>query len=150
MTAWGSALSPSAVVRGFLATATVVFAVLGFVIGHEPRLFVASAAFGGLWWGWDLIVEYVFRPFERIFQHVLGGGLLTGSSADTRPDLDDIIRLLENHLKNPTSRQVDINAALRLEEIYRLVKKDEARAREVVRIVRERYPDWEKGTEVSP
>ena len=36
----------------------------------------------------------MFRLFERLFEHALGGGLLTGSSADTRPDLDDTIRLL--------------------------------------------------------
>ena len=64
-----------------------------------------------------------------------------GSTADTRPSLDDTIRLLESHLANPTARKIDINSAVRLEEIYRTAKKDAARASEVIRKVRDRYPD---------
>ena len=71
--------------------------------------------------------------------------LFTGYSVGVphrdRPSLDDLIRLLESHLEQGASRQVDINSAIRLEEIYRTVKQDPEKARAVIAKVRERYPD---------
>ena len=124
-----------------LALATVTFAGAGFALRDDPRWFLASGMCGSLWWGWDLLVQFVFEPIEHFVEHLLGGGVAAGSTADTRPSLDDTIRLLESHLANPTARKIDINSAVRLEEIYRTAKKDAARASEVIRKVRDRYPD---------
>ncbi len=46
------------------------------------------------------------------------------SGTPHRPTLDDTIRLLESHLSQGASRSVEIQAAIRLEEIYRTVKQD--------------------------
>jgi len=91
--------------------------------------------------GWDFLVEYVFEPIEAFAHHLLQGGAAQGDPSVHRPTLDDTVRLLESHLANPTSAKVDINAAIRLEEIYRTAKKDSAKAQAVIRTVRERYPD---------
>jgi hypothetical protein len=128
-------------VRRIFGTATIVFAGVGFAVGDDPRWFVASGMCGVLWWSWDLLLEYVVTPVgDWISGQLIGGGLM-GSSAGMRPNLEEMIGLLEGHLRRGTSRKVDINAAVRLEEIYRTVKKDPGRAREVIRIARERYPD---------
>ncbi len=129
-------------VRVIFGTATVVFALLGFIVGEgSGRLFAASAAFGAVWFGWDLLLDHLFRPLGGWASRLLTEGTTGGGGFSARPSLDDTVRLLERHLARPTSRQVDINAAIRLEEIYRVVKQDPARAREVIRVVRERYPD---------
>jgi hypothetical protein len=60
---------------------------------------------------------------------------------ETRLTLEDNIRLLERHLEHRTSQKVDINSAIRLEEIYRTVKKDPNRASRVIQTVLDRYPD---------
>ena len=49
-------------------------------------------------------------------------------------------QFLEGHLERGASPRVEINAAIRLEEIYRTVKQDPERARRVVDLVLERYP----------
>ncbi len=129
----------SLVVRRILGLATIVFVIAALTLG-EGRLFVAAAALGTMWWAWDFLVDFVFEPLEDFAHHLLSGGAAT-DRAEMRPSLDDTIRLLESHLAHPTSAKVDINAAIRLEEIYRTVKKDSARARTVIRTVRERYPN---------
>ncbi|UCF40066.1 MAG: hypothetical protein JSW43_10025 [Gemmatimonadota bacterium] len=137
----GLPISVARVVRRIFGTATIVFAGVGFAVGDDPRWFVASGMCGLMWWGWDLLLAYVFAPVGQWVSDQLVGGGVMGSSAGMRPNLEEMIALLEGHLRRGTSRKVDINAAVRLEEIYRTVKKDPARAREVIRIVRERYPD---------
>jgi hypothetical protein len=128
-------------VRRIFGTATIAFAGVGFAVGDDPRWFVASGMCGVLWWSWDLLLDYVFTPVgDWISSQLIGGGLM-GSSAGMRPNLEEMIGLLEGHLWRGTSRKVDISAAVRLEEIYRTVKQDPSRARAVIRIVRERYPD---------
>ncbi len=139
MTPANSGVTMSRVVRALLGLATVGFLAAGFFAG-DVRLYVASGAAGGLWLGFDFVVAFIFQPLEELAHHLLGGGIATGSSAPTRPSLDDTIRLLESHIARPTSRQVDVNAAIRLEEIYRTVKQDPERASEVIRTVRDRYP----------
>jgi len=129
------------VIRLLFGTATVALLVFAFAVGRDARLFAAAAVCGTVWWAWDLLSAHVFLPLgDWVMQTVVGGGLgETDTSA--RPGLDDLIRLLESHLEHGASRQVDINAAIRLEEIYRVVKKDPASARRVVGIVVQRYPD---------
>lgn len=134
-------ISIERIVRSIFGTATIVFAGVGLAVRDDPRWFVASGMCGILWWSWDLLLQYVFKPVgDWVSDQLIGGGVL-GSSAGMRPNLEEMIGLLEGHLRRGTSRKVDINAAVRLEEIYRTVKKDPGRAREVVRIARERYPD---------
>ncbi len=129
------------VVRLLFGTATVALLVFAFAVGRDPRLFAAAAVCGTIWWVWDLLTAHVFLPLgDWLTQTVVGGGLgeIDGS---TRPGLDDLVRLLESHLEHGASQQVDINAAIRLEEIYRVVKKDPESARRVIDIVLRRYPD---------
>ncbi len=136
-----SNVTMSGAVRLVLGLATLVFAAAGFVFGRNPQLFVAAGACATMWWAWDFLVEYVFEPIEAFAHHLLQGGAAQGDPSVHRPTLDDTVRLLESHLANPTSAKVDINAAIRLEEIYRTAKKDSAKAQAVIRTVRERYPD---------
>jgi hypothetical protein len=133
-------LSASRVVRVVLGTATVALLVLAVAVGREPRLFAAAAIFGTVWWSWDLLMKHVFEPLaDWMLGTVVGSGL--GPSDPTlRPTLDELIVLLERHLERPTSQKVDINAAIRLEEIYRTVRPDPAAARRVIATVRARYP----------
>jgi hypothetical protein len=134
-------LTTGRIVRAFFAAATFVFLGAALMVRTDPRLYAASAAFGTIWWLWDLLMAYVVEPLGEWFvRQVLGGGIGAAPS-DLRPDLDDTIRLLEAHLARGGGRHVDINAAVRLEEMYRLAKKDVAQARRVIAIVRERYPD---------
>jgi hypothetical protein len=121
-------------------TATIVLFVLAILIRGEPRLFAAAAACGAVWWAWDLIQEHLVQPLGGWLTTTLLAGGAGIDDAATRPKLDDLIRLLERHIVQGTSRQVDINAAIRLEEIYRTVKKDPERARAVIETVRARYP----------
>ena len=136
-----SSLSLSAIVRRAFGLATLVLAGAGLVFDGNTQLFVVAGACATLWWAWDVLVEFVFEPIEDFAHHLLQGGVTENDPSVSRPSIDDTVRLLENHLANPTSARVDINAAIRLEEIYRTAKQDPARAQEVIRTVRERYPD---------
>ncbi len=134
----GSFESPSAVGRAMFGVATVVTVILG--LAGDARWFAASGAFGTAWWAWDFLWDNVVGP--------LGGwlvGALTGSATVEEPPeltLDDTIRLLEAHLEaDGVPRHVQVQSALRLAEIYRLSRNDPARAKEVIRRVREKWPD---------
>ncbi len=72
---------------------------------------------------------------------IFTGGVHSERFDENRLSLDDTIRLLEGHIERGASRRVEINSAIRLEEIYRMVKKDPAAAGRVIERVRERYPD---------
>lgn len=132
-----SSMSPGAVGRVAFGAATIVAALLGLLDAHW---FAASAAFGTVWWAWDALCENVFAPLGRLL-----GGAVTGSSAIEEPPaltVDDTVRLLESHLAgDAVPRHVQIQSALRLAEIYRLNQHDPAKADEVIRRVRERWPD---------
>lgn len=129
------------VVRLLFGTATVALLVFAFAVGQDPRLFAAAAVCGTVWWAWDLLSAHVFVPLgDWVTQTVIGGGLGV-TEGSTRPGLDDLVRLLESHLERGASRHVDINAAIRLEEIYRVVRKDPESASRVIGIVLRRYPD---------
>jgi len=130
---------PEVIVRGVFATATVVFGVLGLVTG-EARLFVASGLFGILWTVWDVVWSRWIEPASSWAFRILTQGE-GGPPPNVRPTLDDTIRLLEQHLDGHASRAVQIQSALRLEEIYRTIRRDPAKARAVLSRARERYPD---------
>lgn len=134
----GSAISPSAVGRVAFGAATVVTALLGVFGG--ARWFAASAAFGAVWWAWDTLCDNVFDPAVRLFT-----GAISGSSGIEEPPsltVDDTIRLLERHLaEDAVPRHVQLQSALRLAEIYRLNKQEPEKAAQVLRLVRERWPD---------
>ena len=138
--------SASQVVRIALATGTTVFGLLALLVARDdPRFWGAAGALGLLWWGWDLIVEHVVRPLGGWAVAVFSGGIGDGRPPpNTRPTLDDTIRLLESHLEGRASRQVVINAAIRLEEIYRTVKKDPSRARRAIAKAEQRFPGAEE------
>jgi hypothetical protein len=97
-----------------------------------------------IWWGWDLLLEHILLPIGDWLMSVFSGGALTSPPGGARPTLEDTIRFLEGHLERGASPRVEINAAIRLEEIYRTVKKDPERARRVVDLVLERYPNAPK------
>lgn len=142
-----SPISVSRVLRIVFGAATIFSGLSGLVFREDTRWFVAAGVFGILWLSWDLLVEHVLEPFGEWAAHIFVSGAGDGPPPNIRPSLDDTIRLLESHLDHRASRQVEINAAIRLEEIYRTVKKDPERAREVIERVRERYPD---ATELPP
>lgn len=130
--------SPSAVGRTMFGAATVLTALLG--LAGDARWFAASGAFGTAWWAWDAVWDSVLGPLGGWFS-----GMLTGTAdVDEPPDLtlDDTVRLLESHLTaDGVTRHVQIQSALRLAEIYRLNRKDPAKADEVLARVRAKWPD---------
>ncbi len=133
--------SPGAVVRGFMAAATLLFGLVGLLV-HDARWLAASGAFGLMWAGWDFLGAYLFGPFADWLSRLWSGGAAVDSgAADLRPTLDDTVRLLENHLKPGVARSVVVQSAIRLEEIYRTIKDDPAKAREVIARARELFPD---------
>jgi len=139
-------LSPTRIVRVVLGAGTMVFGLIALLVARDdPRFWGAAGALGILWWGWDLVVEHVLRPLSGWAAGVFSGAAGDGSpSPNTRPTLDDTIRLLESHLEGRASRQVVVNAAMRLEEIYRTVKKDPSRARRAIARAKQRFPDAEE------
>jgi len=130
---------PEVVVRTVFATAAVVFGLLGLVL-REGRLLVAAGVFGTLWTVWDVLWNRVIGPGAEWGVRTLTEGA-GGPPPNVRPTVDDTIRLLESHLARDASRAVHIQSALRLEEIYRTLRKDPARARAVLEAARSRYPD---------
>jgi hypothetical protein len=130
---------PEVVVRSVLAAATLLFGGLGVVI-RDGRLLVAAGAFGVVWTVWDVLWNRVIGPGTEWGFRTLTEGT-GGPPANVRPTIDDTIRLLESHLARDASRGVHVQSALRLEEIYRTIRKDPARARAVLDAARARYPD---------
>jgi len=136
--------SPGAVVRGFMAAATLVFTLAG-LLGGDARWFAASGAFGAMWLGWDFLTAQLFDPFGDWLSRLWSGGVGAGrDAANLRPTLEDTVRLLEGHLRPGVARSVVVQAAIRLEEIYRTIKDDPVRAREVIARARELAPDAEE------
>jgi len=138
MPVFGSSTSPSAAGRMLLGTATIVTALLG--LAGDARWFAMSGALGVAWWAWDWLFENVVGPLGSLFT-----GALTGTAdVEEPPDLslDDTVRLLEDNLAaDGVTRHVQIQSALRLAEIYRLNKKDPAKADQVIRQVKAKWPD---------
>ncbi|UCD22987.1 MAG: hypothetical protein JSW51_07900 [Gemmatimonadota bacterium] len=134
----------STAVRGILGTATVVLLLVALLVRDDPRWFVLSGTCGMLWWGWDLLMEHVVTPVGDWLMSVITGGALDSPPPGARPNLEETIEYLEGHLERGASPRVEMNAAIRLEEIYRTVKQDPERARRVVDTILERYPDAPK------
>ncbi len=133
--------SPGAVVRGFMAAATLIFGVVGLLV-RDPRWLAASGAFGLMWAGWDFLGSYFFGPLGDWLSRLWSQEVeMDGGVADLRPTLDDTVRLLENHLQPGVARSVVVQSAIRLEEIYRTIKDDPAKAREVIARARQLVPD---------
>jgi hypothetical protein len=136
--------SPGAVVRGFMAAATLVFGAAGLLAG-DARWLAASGFFGLLWAAWDFLGAYLFGPLggwlERLWSGDVGSG---GAAADLRPTLDDTVRLLEHHLRPGVARSVVMQSAIRLEEIYRTIKDDPVKAQQVIARARELFPGAEE------
>ena len=140
-------VSAGKIVRAVFATGTVVFFAVGLLVRDDPRWFAASGTLGLVWWAWDILSDHLFLPLGDWFFGLLTGQNVGEPMNDLRPTIDDTIRLLESHLEHGASEQVCVNAAIRLDEIYRTVKKDPASARRVVRTVKEWFPDapeWER------
>jgi hypothetical protein len=130
---------PGAVVRWALSAATIVFLVAG-LLGKSTGALVASGAFGTMWWAWDLLNENVFAPFGNWLSGLLSGDVLAGDDGDPLT-LQDTIELLEHRLRPGVAPHIVIQAALRLEEIYRLDQHDSAKARAVIARARELVGD---------
>ncbi len=137
-------ISASKVVRAVFATGTVVFFVVGLLVRDDPRWFAAAGTLGLVWWLWDLVLDHVILPLGDWFFGLLSGAGAGEQLDELRPTIDDTIRLLESHIEKGASEQVCVNSAIRLEEIYRLVKMEPEKARRVVESVREKYPDAEE------
>jgi len=139
-----SQLRVATAIRGIFGTATVGTFVVAVLVRDDPRWFAVSGTCGLIWWGWDLLLEHILLPIGDWLMSVFAGGALTSPPAGARPSLEDTITFLEGHLERRASPRVEINAAIRLEEIYRTVKKDPERAKRVVDLVLERYPNAPK------
>jgi len=133
-------LSAPTIGRAVLGTATVLFLVIALLLRDDPRWYVAAGTAGVFWTLWDLVWSHVLAPLGRWIVQAFSGGL-AGPPPNVRPTLEDTIRLLESHVAGKAARGVQLQAAIRLEEIYRMVKKDPGRARDVIRRMRDRFPD---------
>jgi len=134
----GSFQRPDRIVRFVFAAATVVFGGLGLALS-SGRLLTAAAICGVVWTLWDVIWDRWLEPAGAWAFRAITEGV--GEPPADRPTLDDTIRLLEHHLAGEASRHVRIQAALRLEEIYRTIRKDPARARDILSRALAWYPD---------
>lgn len=133
--------SPSLVVRRVFATLAIGFGAAGLtVLRGDPKVLAAAGAFGLMWTGWDLLVDHIVTPLLELASHI-GHGAAMGGPVNTRPTLDETIRYLHGHIDGDASPAVKLQAGLRLEEIYRLVKKDEAKGRKVLEDMLLRFPD---------
>jgi hypothetical protein len=134
---------PYTVFRTSLAIATWVSLAIGLVV-KDVRWMVASGAFGTLWWTADIVVAWVLEPLAQF----LGGRFLEGEadspSVETEHNLENTTRLLEHHIEGNAARHVQIQAALRLADLYRVLDGDEVRSRAVLDLVRSRFPDAEE------
>ena len=135
----GPAERPEILVRSIFMAATVIFGLLG-LLTRDGRFFVAAGLFGAVWTLWDVVWGRVIEPASTWVFRILTEGV-GGAPPNIRPTLDDTIRLLESHLERGANQRVKVQAAIRLEEIYRTVRKDPARARAVVQRARELCAD---------
>lgn len=135
-----SAPSTGAIVRHTVGGATIVFGIVGFLHGADPRWLGASALLGAVWTLWDLLVDQLIRPLGDWFMDFAADGGAEGDDG-LRPTPEDTIRLLEHHVAHGASRHVEIQSALRLAELYETVRHDSASAKRVIATVRARYPD---------
>jgi hypothetical protein len=130
---------PDRIVRFAFALASVVFGLLGLTL-RSGRLLAAAGICGVVWTVWDVLWDRWVEPAGTWTFRALTEGI-DEEPSNTLPTLDDTIRLLEHHLAGEASRHVRIQAALRLEEIYRTVRKDPTLAEDVLNRALALYPD---------
>jgi len=124
--------------RTTLAGATWGSVLLAFVT-HDKRWFAASALFGAMWFIADSLAGKIFAPLAEFVLGWMRGD--QDLPVELRPTVDDTIRLLEHHIENHADRHVQIQAALRLADIYRAVHRDDEKAAQILEKVRSRFPD---------
>jgi hypothetical protein len=139
--------TPYGIIRMFLGTATWGSVGLA-ILTRDARWFVASGAFGTIWWTADSIVKWVVDPLGDFVGRLLRGDI-DMPPATSKLTVDDTVRLLESHIEGEATRSVQIQAAMRLSDLYRVVYKDEIRARAVLDRVRSRFPDAAELKDVS-
>ena len=133
---------PSQLIRHAFAACAIFFGVMAtFFARGNAQIIAAAAAFGVIWTAWDLIMAWVVNPFLDLVRDVGSEASGAGDTDGRRPTLDETIGFLERNIANPTARHLDIQSALRLEEIYRVAKKEPDKGRRVVEQMLERYPD---------
>jgi hypothetical protein len=137
-----SDLTAYTVIRMFLGTATWVSVGLG-LLTRDVRWFVTAGALGTIWWLADFLWNRVVTPFGEFLEQVARGEI-DPPPASAVLSVEDTVRLLEDHINGDASRQVQIQAALRLADLYRAAYHDNARAVDVIRRVKNRFPDAEE------
>ena len=106
----------------------------------DLRWAAASCGFGTFWWFSDFFGSRIFRPFGGLVLQVFRGG--PGRPVLDQRTIHDAMSELEIQvLDQATSREVQIQAALRLSDLYRVINQDEVRAEAVMNLVRGRFPD---------
>jgi hypothetical protein len=136
-----SELNAYSVVRVFLGTATWGSLGLG-LLTRDARWFVTAGALGTIWWLADFLWNRIIAPFGGFLAQVARGEV--DQSPASTLSVEDTVRLLEAHIEGDASRHVQIQAAIRLADIYRAAYHDNARAIEVIRRVKGRFPDAEE------
>jgi len=81
----------------------------------------------------------VLAPMGQAASRMFFEGANLPAPRNTSPEAT--IRRLEARLEQPLSREADIQAALRLADLYRVARGDQVRAVAIVRMMRARYPD---------
>jgi hypothetical protein len=130
--------SPGTVIKVALGGGSLFFAAAAWLADRDAGLWAASGLLGALWAWVTFFVHDIGQPLGRWMRSWYYG------SVDETPglSLDDNIRLLESRLADPnTPRRLQIRSAMRLEEIYRLNRNDPQRAREMIGLIRQRFPD---------
>ena len=128
----------SGIVRFGLAVGTIAFAVIGTALGKDARWYAASGLLGTIWWLWDFLTEHVFEPMAASFSRMFFEGADLPAARKTNPL--DTIMLLEKRLEQPVSEETDVQAALRLADLCRVMNDDPVRARAIVEMMKGRYP----------
>jgi hypothetical protein len=129
----------SSIVRTSLAIAT--WGSLALSLGlRDVRFLVAGGVFGTLWWIADAVLDYLLIPLSQFIIGMLEGDVDL-PLPETRPTIEDTIRLLEHHIEGNASRNVQIQSAIRLADLYRVADGDVTRSRDVIDRVRARFPD---------
>ncbi len=139
-----ASMEPTAhgVIRAFLGIATWGSLALA-LLTKDLRWFVASGAFGTTWWTLDMLIKWLLAPLGDFFARFFRGDLDL-PPANIRPTADETVRFLEHHIEQNAGREVQIQAALRLADIYRALYRDGDRARAMLELVKSRFPDAEE------
>jgi hypothetical protein len=134
-----SELTGHSVVRVFLGTATWGSLGLG-LLTRDVRWFMTAGALGTIWWLADFLWNRIMTPLGGFLAQAARG---EGALPPPGPllSVEDTVRLLEAHIEGDSSRHVQIQAALRLADLYRAAYHDNVRALEIIERVRTRFPD---------